>query len=83
VGLLPCYVRYFIPEGILKHDWNNALEESAAQLEAWVGINFEQPRFELVIYHEIEAKDFKVVLPTRWIEEHIRRLNRLSRYFLK
>lgn len=48
-------------ERLLSHVGNDAVEEGTGALKAGVGVDFDEPRLELAVDHEIKAKYFEVV----------------------
>jgi hypothetical protein len=48
-------------EGLFSHVGNNAVEEGTGTLKARVGVDFNEPRFELTVNHEVKAKYFEVI----------------------
>ncbi len=49
------------PQTILNHSWNYPRKQGTRYLQAWVEVDFNQPRFEVVINHEIHPKHLEVV----------------------
>lgn len=40
-------------EGVLEHVGNDSSEERTGQFEAGVGVGFDEPDFEVVVYEEV------------------------------
>lgn len=43
------------------HVGNDAVEKRAGALETWVGVDFNEPRLELTIDHEIQPENLKII----------------------
>ena len=54
-------------ERIIYHSRQNAPEYSRAFIQAWVGVALDEPHREVVITHEIVAKDLKAAFHSLWI----------------
>lgn len=50
------------PESLLQHSWYDPTEQLAAKLQTGVSVDFDQPNLIITIYHEIQPKNFKVML---------------------
>lgn len=48
-------------EGLVQHLWDDATEQGTGQLQAWVCVDFDEPRVEISINHEVQSENFKVV----------------------
>ena len=46
---------------ILQHVWDDVHQNRTVELQTWVCVDLDQPRFELVVDHEVETEDFEVV----------------------
>jgi hypothetical protein len=55
-------IRRKLLDGVLDHSRDDFSEVWAGELETRVVIDFDEPWFEVLVYHEIESKDFKVIL---------------------
>lgn len=42
--------------------WDDLRQHRAAQLQARIGVDFDQPRSQTAIDHEVKAKDLEVIL---------------------
>ncbi len=71
-------IKAYVLEGVLDEGRNNVMKNRAISLQARVGIDFDKPNVILFIYHEIQAKDFKVVRPPQWIKIEGRCMNGVS-----
>lgn len=49
-------------KGLINHLRDNPLEQWTGQFEARIGVDLNQPRRESAVDHEIEPKDFKIML---------------------
>lgn len=56
------------PQGLLDHEGDYAVEQWARDLEAGVGVDFDEPGVEVLVDHEVQAEDFEVVLEVVWGE---------------
>lgn len=48
-------------EGLLGHVGDDAVEQRAGALQAGVGVDLDQPRLELAVYHEVQPEYLEVV----------------------
>ena len=48
-------------EGLFPHIRNDAVEQRTGTLKARVGVDFNEPRLELAVNHEVKAKYFKII----------------------
>jgi len=40
-------------EGVLEHVGNDSSKKRTGQFETWVGVGFDEPDFEVVVYEEV------------------------------
>ena len=50
------------PEGMLEHNRNDSFKNGAVYFQAGVVVDLNEPGFEILINHEIQPKDLKVIL---------------------
>ena len=46
-------------ESIINHPWQNALENVGALIEAWVCVGLDQPHGQIIVQHEVIAKELE------------------------
>lgn len=64
IGVIARWRIYHIqsqPKSLINHLRYNSRQQWAGQLQAWVGINLNQPRIEFTINHEIQPKYLKIM----------------------
>jgi hypothetical protein len=71
-----------LPQRIFDHARNNSIKHGTTHLKTRIGIDFYQPRLEVIIYHEIEAKYLKVVAQSLGIDEAESRFDGIRSYLL-
>lgn len=50
-------------EGIVQHARDEMVEHSwAIMSDGWVGVDLDQPKFEVFVYHEVNSKELEVVV---------------------
>lgn len=50
-------------EGVVEHTRDEMVEHSRAIMsDGWVGVDFDQPKFEVFVYHEVHSEELEVVV---------------------
>ena len=62
-------------QGLIQHRRNNSGQKSAAQFVAGVGVDLDQVYFEVLVDHEIQPKNLKIVHFVTGIDRHVAGLN--------
>lgn len=50
----------------------------ATQLQAGIGIDFDQPRLEVFVNHKVQAEQFEVIGSAGWVKDGVSSLYSLS-----
>lgn len=55
-------------EGIVKHSWQDPPEYLRALVEAWIGVDLNEPNGEVVVHHEVVSEYLKAAIAVVWIQ---------------
>ena len=61
-------IKYFY---ILYQCWNNTHKQRTRCFQAWVCVDLYQPHIKVFVYHEVQAEEFKRILPSTGIHSPI------------
>ena len=54
-------------------------KQRAAELQAGIGVDFDEPRLQPLIYHKIHAEKLKVILPSLGVKQKVGGLDCIQR----
>ena len=60
-----------LPHGLFDHVWDESAQQRWTEFKARICIDLDEPRFQVLIDHEIQAKKFKVMLWSVGIQTQI------------
>ena len=69
--LLIFFIYAKVPHGLLDHVGNDSWEQRRAELQAWIGVDLDEPRFELLIDHKIHTQELEIMFPPLRIQAEI------------
>ena len=50
---LSTYINLIVLKSIFNHSWNDASQQWTGQFKTWIGVYFDEPYIEVVVYHEV------------------------------
>ena len=76
MGILGCLIKLTwrvvrvkdYTEHLVNHFWDESLGKSVGSTDVRVAVNLDQPNSEVLVYHEVVAKQFEVVLAVVGVE---------------
>lgn len=69
-------------QGVLQHRWDYSGQQRRRKLQAGIGVDLNQPDFEVLVNHEVQSEHLKSKLPSIGVQRQRCRSDGISRQFL-